>query len=41
MDLEQLELLISEVLSNNNDNKIDSIMDLVVEYVDNIEDPRF
>ena len=40
MDLEQLELLISEVLSNNNDNKIDSIMDLVVEYVDSIEDTR-
>jgi hypothetical protein len=41
MDLEQLELLINEVLSNNNNNKIDKIMDLVVEYVDSIEDPRY
>jgi hypothetical protein len=41
MDLEQLELLINEVLSNNNNNKIDKIMDLVVEYVDSIEDTRY
>ena len=45
MDLEQLELAISKVLSNNlfviDDGMIDSIMDLVVEYVDNIEAPRF
>ena len=45
MDLEQLELAISKVLSNNlfviDDGMINKIMDLVVEYVDNIEAPRF
>tara|TARA_Y100001938_G_C8025242_1_gene397629 strand:- start:177 stop:302 length:126 start_codon:yes stop_codon:yes gene_type:complete len=40
MDLEQLELLINEILSNNNNNKINSIMDLIVEYVNELEDIR-
>ncbi len=43
MDLEELELLISEILSNQNSTvnfKVNLIMDAIVLYVNELEDIR-